>query len=556
MSRLPVSDPSGDPLLALLDALPDPVVVTGSEPPQRILWVSAAFGAVTGEHVEAMPGRALSTLWTSASHEALARLSHAAAQAEVADARVTLRCGDGRLVPVSLRAVPLRAVDGAPRVAWLARPDPGRLLETIDAALYSCVVTAGTGAELVYASPPFETLIGSPPAGMTPIEAWRARIHPDDRERVQAGFDELLSGRPVEREYRLRSADGRERVVLDRANPHPPEDGTVTVDGIVSDVTERRQTALDFAETSSRLAHVIESIDEYLYTDAAGLDGHLGRAVYASPGIFRILGRDVPLARLNEVWETAVHPDDAEIFRSSHERMAAGDPFEVEYRIVRPSGEARWVLDRARPRRTPSGEVLIDGLIADVTDRHRVADELAAARDEADRRSRVDALTGLFNRGHFTEALAGELDRADRANASVGLLIADIDHFKRVNDSYGHLAGDRVLAEIAERLSTAVRRYDTLARFGGEEFVVLVPDAPDLTSLVAAGEKLREAVRGQPFTAAGRELTITVSIGAALAHAGAGADALIGAADDALYAAKDAGRDCVRAAPQDVSVSR
>ncbi|MEO9175526.1 MAG: diguanylate cyclase, partial [Gaiellales bacterium] len=423
-------------------------------------------------------------------------------------------------------------------------------------ALYSCVLSAETGADLVYASARFQALIGPPPANMTLIEAWRARIHPDDRQRVRAGFDELLAGRPVEREYRLRSADGHERVVFDRVHPHPAADGAVTVDGILIDVTERRQTALDFAETSSRLAHVIESIDEYLYTDAAGVDGHLGRAVYASPGIFRILGRDIPLERLNAAWEAAVYPDDAPTFRASHVRMAAGDPFEVEYRIVRPDGEARWVLDRARPRRSATGEVLIDGLIADVTERHRVADELAAARDEADRRSRVDALTGLFNRGHFTEALAGELDRAARANASVGLLIADIDHFKRVNDSYGHLAGDRVLAEIAERLSTAVRRYDTLARFGGEEFVVLVPDARDMASLVAAGEKLREAVRTRPFSAAGRELTITVSIGAALADAGAGADALIGAADDALYAAKDAGRDCVRAAPQDASVRR
>jgi diguanylate cyclase (GGDEF)-like protein/PAS domain S-box-containing protein len=551
-----VPEPAGDPLLVLLDALPDAVVVTGVEPPQTILWAGGAFTELTGEQAGAMAGRALSSLWTSASSGALERLAYALEHGEVAEARVRLHREDGRLVPLSVRVVPLPPADGVERVAWLGRPDTGRLLASIDEALYSCVIDSETGTELIYASPRFETLIGSPPVHMTPIEAWRARIHPDDRERVRAGFDDLFAGRAVEHEYRLRSADGRERVMLDRASPHPPEDGTVTVDGILIDVTERRQTALDFAETSSRLAHVIESIDEYLYTDVAGVDGHLGRAVYASPGIFRILGRAVPLGRLNLAWEAAVHPEDAAIFRSSHGHMAAGEPFEVEYRIVRPSGEARWVLDRARPRRTPGGEVLIDGLIADVTERHRIADELAAARDEADRRSRVDALTGLFNRGHFTEALAGELDRASRANASVGLLIADIDHFKRVNDSYGHLAGDRVLAEIAERLASAVRRYDTLARFGGEEFVVLVPDAHDMASLVAAGENLREAVRGRPFNAAARELAITVSIGAALALAGGGADALIGAADDALYAAKDAGRDCVRAAPQDASVRR
>jgi diguanylate cyclase (GGDEF)-like protein/PAS domain S-box-containing protein len=547
---------SGDPLLVLLDALSDAVVVTDAESPYRILWTGGAFSELTGEPADAMPGRALASLWTSASRGALERLANAVSRSEVADARIRLHREDGRVVPLSVRVIPLPGAGGEARIAWLARPDAGRLLARIDEALYSCVIDAETGAELIYGSPRFEAMVGTPPAHMTSIEAWRARIHPDDRERVRAGFDDLLAGSAVEREYRLRTADGRERVVLDRANPHPPEDGTVTVDGILVDVTERRQAALDFAETSSRLARVIESIDEYLYTDVAGVDGHLGRAVYASPGVFRILGRGVPLMSLNEAWEAAVHPDDTAVFRSSHVHMAAGEPFEVEYRIVRPDGEARWVLDRARPRRTPDGQVLIDGLIADVTERHRVADELAAARDEADRRSRVDALTGLFNRGHFTEALAAELDRAARAQASVGLLIADIDHFKRINDSYGHLAGDRVLAEIAERLSTAVRRYDTLARFGGEEFVVLVPDAKDMVSLVATGEKLRKAVRAHPFSAAGRELTITVSIGAALAQAGDGSDALIGAADDALYAAKDAGRDCVRAAPQGASVTR
>jgi diguanylate cyclase (GGDEF)-like protein/PAS domain S-box-containing protein len=547
-----------DPLLRLLDALPDAAIVTERTAPHRILWVGGGYRELTGLDPAAAYGRPLGELCThESSTGAFERLVSAVSRGETADAHMRIRRLDGQVVVIAVRVIQLPGDEAADtRVVWLARLDADRALAHIDEAIYRYLLDAKGDAELIYTSSRFEAMVGTAPTQMAPIDAWRARIHPDDRAAVRDGTARLLAGHTLEREYRLMCADGKERVVLDRANPLGPEDGIITVDGILIDVTERRQAALAFAETSSRLAHVIESIDEYIYTDAAGVDGHLGVPLYASPGIFRTLGRPVPLERLNEEWEAAVHPDDLATFQASNEHMAQGEAIEVEYRIVRPDSEVRWVLDRARPRRTPDGRVVIDGVIADITERRRVADELAAARDEADRRSRIDALTGLFNRWHFTEALAAELHRAARAKAAVGLMIADIDHFKRINDTYGHLVGDRVLAEIAERLGTAVRRYDTLARFGGEEFVVLVPDVSDLAALVATGEQLRHAVRDAPFTAGGTELEITLSVGVALAFAGDGADALIGAADRALYAAKDAGRDCVRALTQRAPVTR
>ncbi|MDX6541127.1 MAG: hypothetical protein QOH15_2094 [Gaiellales bacterium] len=551
-------DGPNDPLLVLLDALPDAVIVTEAAAPQRIRWASSAYHELTGATVEQMRDRPLAELCShDGSAGAFERLLEAVSRHDTADARLRIRVRDGRLVTLAVRVIPLPGAAGAERrVAWVARIAADRTTTHIDEAIYSYTLDASGSAELVSTSARFEALIDSTPASLAPMEAWLARIHPDDRALVLDGRARLLAGHPLEREYRLACADGKERVVLDRGNPSPPEDGLITVDGILIDVTARRQAALAFAETSSRLAYVIESIDEYIYTDVAGVEGHLGSALYASPGIFRTLGRSVPLETLNDEWEAAVHPDDLAGFRASNERMANGEAIEVEYRIVRPDGDVRWVFDRSRPRRTPDGRVLIDGVIADITERRRVADELAAARDEADRRSRVDALTGVFNRGHFTEALTAELDRAARADAEVGLLIADIDHFKRVNDTYGHLVGDRVLAEIADRLATTVRRYDTLARFGGEEFVVLVPDVRDLDALIGIGEQLRLAVRGRPFTVGGNDLEITLSVGVALAHAGESSDSLIGAADRALYAAKDAGRDCVRATPQRAAVSR
>jgi diguanylate cyclase (GGDEF)-like protein len=547
-----------DPLLSLLDALPDAVIVTDAAAPQRIRWVSGTYLELTGANLDELRGQPLAERCShEGSHSAFERLLQAVERGDTADARLRIHEREGRLVTLAVRVVPLPGASGSEgRAAWVARVAVDRPVTRIDEAIYSYALDASGRAELVSSSPRFEALIDSTPASLPPMDAWLARIHPEDRGLVLDGRARLLAGHPLEREYRLSCADGKERVVLDRANPSAPEDGVITVDGILIDVTARRQAALAFAETSSRLAHVIESIDEYVYTDVAGVEGHLGKPLYASPGIFRTLGRSVPLERLNEEWEAAVHPDDVASFKASNDRMANGDAIEVEYRIVRPDGDVRWIFDRARPRRAPDGRILIDGVISDITERRRVADELAAARDEADRRSRVDALTGVFNRGHFTQALAAELDRAARANAAVGLLIADIDHFKRVNDTYGHLVGDRVLAEIAERLAIAVRRYDTLARFGGEEFVVLVPDVRDLDALVGIGEQLRIAVRSRPFAVDGKALEITVSIGVALAHPGDSSDSLIGAADRALYAAKDAGRDCVRATTKRAAVTR
>ncbi|MEU4423404.1 GGDEF domain-containing protein [Actinoplanes sp. NPDC024001] len=171
----------------------------------------------------------------------------------------------------------------------------------------------------------------------------------------------------------------------------------------------------------------------------------------------------------------------------------------------------------------------------------------------AQRRAAVtDGLTGLHTRRYFTEALAVECRRAARSGHEIGLLIIDVDHFKRVNDTYGHPAGDRVLQEVANRLKAAARAGSVVARYGGEEFVVLAPHTGG-DDLLALAERLRLAVSGLPVDAGDQALLgVTASVGAATAPAGAvDPDALMNAADEALYAAKAAGRNRSVAAPAD-----
>ncbi|MBG0563690.1 GGDEF domain-containing protein [Actinoplanes sp. NEAU-A11] len=171
----------------------------------------------------------------------------------------------------------------------------------------------------------------------------------------------------------------------------------------------------------------------------------------------------------------------------------------------------------------------------------------------AQRRAAVtDSLTGLHTRRYFTEALAVECRRAARSGHDVGLLIIDVDHFKRVNDTYGHPAGDRVLREVADRLKSATRAGSVLARYGGEEFVVLAPDTGGDTLLDLA-ERLRMTISGLPIEAGDQALlSVTASVGAATALGrAADPDALMNAADEALYVAKAAGRNRSVAATPD-----
>jgi two-component system, cell cycle response regulator len=157
-----------------------------------------------------------------------------------------------------------------------------------------------------------------------------------------------------------------------------------------------------------------------------------------------------------------------------------------------------------------------------------------------------DRLTGLWNRGMILDHLKRTVSREQREQQAVSVLIADIDHFKAVNDRYGHLTGDVVLREIGRRMKAALRDYDAIGRYGGEEFLVVVSGDAALARELA--ERLRTAIGSAPIVDdQGREVTVTASFGLATSRTiGFDTEALIRAADDALYGAKAAGRDQVK----------
>jgi diguanylate cyclase (GGDEF)-like protein/PAS domain S-box-containing protein len=184
------------------------------------------------------------------------------------------------------------------------------------------------------------------------------------------------------------------------------------------------------------------------------------------------------------------------------------------------------------------------GLIRDITERKRVEAELQAAKAAAEEAATHDPLTGLWNHNRIIEILMEELSRSDRQGSPVSLAMVDLDHFKQVNDTYGHVVGDEVLREVAARLQRAIRVYDAVGRFGGEEFMVVLPGTEGVAAEQAA-ERIREEISQQPVITSAGALQITASLGLVtrvgeIVH---DATALLVAADSALYDAKEAGRD-------------
>lgn len=186
-----------------------------------------------------------------------------------------------------------------------------------------------------------------------------------------------------------------------------------------------------------------------------------------------------------------------------------------------------------------------NALLSQLTEMEQRADSFRQRAEDAHMESRTDPLTGLPNRLAYDQKFAEEIERFQRYGTAFSLCVGDLDHFKAINDQYGHLAGDKVLRLTAKVLLNNLRGVDFVARFGGEEFVILLPSTTGDNTQQAA-EKVRQAVEQSPFNFQGQPVSITISLGAAEIREGDTAETLFNRADEAVYAAKGAGRNCVR----------
>ena len=302
-------------------------------------------------------------------------------------------------------------------------------------------------------------------------------------------------------------------------------------------IEELERELRETRERSAAFTRIVESIDHHVYINEV-LPGGGRRTLFSGPGRDKLLGGVPADGDWGRAWIDAIHPDDRALYAEHTAKYLRGEMSEVRCRLIGLDGVTRWICGGGMPR-WEGERLIVEGIVRDATAEVGAEERLREA-------ARTDALTGIFNRRHFSEVFEAELERSRREDLTPGVLLIDVDHFKAVNDSYGHQVGDAVLIEIATRLRSAVRSYHCVARWGGEEFIVLAPALADERALWRICEAVRQSVGQRPIVVGARRLDVTVSVGAVLADPMGSHELIVEQADRALYAAKRLGRDRAR----------
>lgn len=338
----------------------------------------------------------------------------------------------------------------------------------------------------------------------------------------------------------LIAKDGTRRHIADSAAPIRNAQGDI--EGVVlvfHDETERHRMRLALADSEQRFRTLANSGQALIWT--SGLDK---KCDYFNSPWLQFTGRRLE-QELGDGWVDGVHPEDLDRCVATYvQAFEAREAFVMEYRLRHASGAYRWILDQGNPRYDSQGSFL--GYVGHCLDLTQVKQAEARVAHLAYH----DTLTGLPNRALFHDRLTQALAATKRSKHIGALMFIDLDHFKRVNDVYGHAVGDAVLREVSTRLKYFLRTEDSVARLGGDEFVVLLPalaaeNHNAATLARAVGDKIRIALEA-PIQIDGMAHHTAASIGVTLFPKGnQSVDDLMREADIAMYRSKESGRNAV-----------
>jgi diguanylate cyclase (GGDEF)-like protein/PAS domain S-box-containing protein len=362
-------------------------------------------------------------------------------------------------------------------------------------------------------------------------------VHPGERERaaerIRTVREEGNEAEPVE--LRARRLDGGTIVVESRGIPITHE-GSPAVLLLIRDVTDRVRAERALAESEDRYRRLFEEVHDAVYVSDPD-----GEILDVNPAAEELFGYSREEILEMDARDLYVDPGERRRWKETVEEEGHVEDFEL--RLRRKDGREMLCVETATVRRGPDGEVMgYQGIIRDITERRKFQEEL-------EHQALHDGLTDLPNRTLFWDRLEHALAHRDRDGRTLAVLFADLDHFKSVNDSLGHGAGDEVLVQVADRFRRCFRDEDTVARVGGDEFTVLFESLESVEQAAEGAERLLWLLQ-EPIPVDDAEVEISASVGLATYSAAEEssdrshrelADALVRAADDAMYRAKDQG---------------
>jgi diguanylate cyclase (GGDEF)-like protein/PAS domain S-box-containing protein len=404
-------------------------------------------------------------------------------------------------------------------------------------------------------------------------------IYERDRERIRQIYEDAQSGiEGWQVEYRILRADGELRWLNEIGKSHKRSgDRVEQTIGVVQDVTEQKkiEQELLYKDALANQAEAITDIGHFVYDEIRQ------KYLFASPGLERILDMSAEDFRKSAMMDAdskdVVHPDDRGRVQKVYDRfMAGGLEWQVDYRLLRANGEIRWVREMGKAHLINHGipEQTI-GVLQDITTQKITEEAITRARDtleqqvvertrelantvmqlqiEIEEREKIaaelnflanhDALTGLPSLRLCKDRLDQSLAEARRNQQKSAVMFLDLDGFKEINDRHGHEFGDRVLQACAERITAEIRETDTVARIGGDEFVIILSSLPERSIARSIASSLIEGI-AMPLSIDVVEVRVSASIGISLyPENGVTAEELIRSADKAMYRIKHAGKN-------------
>ncbi|GEM_PF-1344518 len=405
------------------------------------------------------------------------------------------------------------------------------LLNSLPIAVYRC--RAEGDFAVMYMSDNVVSFTGYTPENfMEETNLWLTHIHPDDVPTVDLEMKFLFEKGAHTYEYRWQCADGTYIWIQDSLKLiHPEDGGSIYMVGMWQDISERKQMELKLQTSEERFRHIAELTTDWVWE----VDEH-GTYVYSGEKVYNLLGY-TPEEVCGKTPFDFMPPEEAkrigEIFKNI---VSEQKPFSfLENTNLHKDGHKVILETSGIPLHNEDGTLQgYFGTEHDVTKHKQIEEEIK-------RLATTDPLTGIANRREFNTQLEKEIERSKRYATSFSLVMYDIDYFKRVNDTFGHDAGDTVLQTLTTLVKSNIRTVDIVARWGGEEFMILMPQSDGSTAAEAA-EKLRQKIVEHPFEPVGN---LTVSFGVAPFKPQDNSDTLVKRVDDALYQAKEHGRNRV-----------